>query len=260
MNNFQEFAERFARKAGAIARDNFTLGMARQWKSDSTPVTETDLKVNTLLIKEVKELFPGHSVKGEEESNMLAGAEYVWVCDPIDGTIPFSHGIPTFTFSLALTHNGESILGVVYDPIGDRLFSAAKGEGAYLNGKKITVSQDESVKGVVGAFEMFDRAIYDIFPLVQQLLVEGSQMMALCSIIYPSMLLAAGEVGFTIFPHNTAHDAAAVKIIVEEAGGKVTDIFGEEQRYDQDVKGFIASNGKLHEKLVEMSKQLVIKK
>ena len=260
MNNYKEFAEQFARKAGAIAKENFSLGMSRQWKSDSTPVTETDLKVNSLLIKEVQELFPGHSVKGEEESNILTGAEYVWVCDPIDGTIPFSHGIPTFTFSLALTHKGESILGVVYDPMGDRLFSAAKGEGAYLNGKRISVSQDDTLKGVLGAFEIFSRSTHDVYPLAQKLNNEGAAMMALCSIIYPSVLIAAAEVGFTIFPHNAAHDAAAVKIIVEEAGGKVTDLFGNEQRYDQEINGYIASNGKLHDKLVELSKQLVIKK
>ena len=71
------------------------------------------------------------------------------------------------------------------------------------------------------------------------------------------MLVAAGELGFTIFPHSTAHDAATVKIIVEEAGGKVTDIFGEEQRYDCETNGFIASNGVLHDKLVALAKKWI---
>jgi fructose-1,6-bisphosphatase/inositol monophosphatase family enzyme len=89
---------------------------------------------------------------------------------------------------------------------------------------------------------------------------EGVKLMRLCSVVYPSALVAAGELAFTIFPHVTAHDGAAIKVIVEEAGGKVTNIFGQEQRYDEEIQGFIASNGVLHEKLVSLRKELVIKR
>jgi fructose-1,6-bisphosphatase/inositol monophosphatase family enzyme len=258
---YKQFAEDFARRAGAIIKENFSLGMAKEWKADNTPVTETDLKINSMLIKEVKERSPEHSVNGEEESNMNGESEYVWVCDPVDGTIPFSHGIPICAFSLALVKSGESVLGVVYDPFQDRLYSAAKGGGAFLNGRRICVSAKKDLKGAAADCEILESSQYDISDLVKHLrLKEGVIATAFCSIIYPSMLVAVGEFAFTIFPFKKPQDGAAVKIIVEEAGGKVTDLFGGEQRYDKEIKGFIASNGILHDRLVELVRELVIKR
>ncbi len=239
--------------------ENFGLGTKKEWKSDNTPITKADREINSLLIKEVKENFPGHRILAEEESYLEGDNSYVWVCDPLDGTIPFSYGIPISTFSLALTKNGESVRGVIYDPFQDRLYSAAKNEGAYLNGRRTYVSKKSQLKQAAGEYEMFDRAKYDVSQLVGFLVNEGAKLLQLCSIVYPSALVAAGEIDFTIFPHTSAHDMAAVKIIVEEAGGKVTDIFGEDQRYDTETNGFIASNGILHEKLVKLSKKLVTK-
>ncbi len=190
---------------------------------------------------------------------MAGSAEYTWVCDPVDGTVPFSHGIPVSTFSLALTKNGESILGVVYDPFQDRLYSALKGEGAFLNGKKISVSSASQFKGTVGEYEMFEHSKYNLNKLQERFVFEGVKLMSFCSVIYPSMLVAAGELAFVVFPLTNAHDGAAVKIIVEEAGGRVTDIFGEDQKYDTKINGFIASNGILHKQLVSLCKELIIK-
>jgi len=257
LKEFKNFAEDFVRRAGKIMLENFELGMKRDWKSDNTPVTEADLAINSLLIKEVKEQFSGHGVKGEEQSALTGSEEYIWVCDPIDGTLPFSHGIPIATSSLALTKNGESILGAVYDPFQDRLFSAVKGGGAYLNGKKISVSKATQLKGSVGEFEVSDISKYNIIPLIESLIGQGAKMLKFSSVIYASALLAAGELSFAVYAGVNAHDAAAVKIIVEEAGGKVTDIYGNEQKYNDKINGFIASNGLIHDKLVEMSKQLV---
>ncbi len=234
--------------------------MKKEWKSDSTPVTQTDLTINTLLIAEITERFPTHSIWGEEESNLKEDAEYLWVCDPIDGTIPFSHGIPICTFSLALVHHGESIVGVVYDPFSDRLFSAEKGKGAFLNDKPINVSSLDIFKGSVAGYEHFKTAQYNVGKLIDHLEIqEGVKTLKLNSFIYSAALVAAGELSCAIFPHNTFHDAAAIKIIIDEAGGKVTDLFGGEQKYDQVIKGLIASNGLIHDKLVEISKKLVSK-
>lgn len=258
MQKYKNFAKNFAKKAGQIMRDSFDLGMSKDWKDDVTPVTQADLKINKLLIEEVKSKWPYHSIKGEEASDVNEGSEYIWVCDPIDGTIPFSHGVPICMFSLALTKNGKSILGVTYDPFGDRLFFASQNEGAYLNDRKISVSKASNLKGVVGEYEMFKGAHFDITRLAEHLcLKEDVKLIRMASFVYPSSLVAAGEFGFTIFPHTTAHDAAAVKIIIEEAGGKVTDLFGNDQKYDRDIQGVIVSNGILHDKLVNLSKQMV---
>ena len=258
MIKYRSFAEDIAKRAGVVIREHFGLGMSKSWKSDNSPVTKTDLMVNTMLLDKVQQHFPSHRVLAEEESRMEGESEYVWVCDPVDGTIPFSHGVPLCTFSLALTKNGESILGVVYDPFGDRLFIAEKGQGAYLNGSRLRVSERGELKGAVADCEGFAAAHYDISQFTDRLMLkEGVIAMVLCSFIYPSVLVAVGEFAFTVFSHTTAHDVAAVKIIVEEAGGKVTDLFGEEQRYDRPGRGLIASNGVLHDRLVALARETV---
>jgi myo-inositol-1(or 4)-monophosphatase len=259
MSEHLQFAKEFAHTAGKIIRENFTLNMSKEWKGDNTPVTETDLNINSLLIEEIGKRFPTHSVRGEEESLVKENADYVWVCDPVDGTIPFSHGIPICTFSLALVYKGKSIVGVTYDPFGDRLFSAEKDKGARLNDKPIKVSHSDFLKGTLASYEHFETEKYHIGKLVDYLeMKEGVKTMKLNSFVYPSSLVATGELSFTLFPHITAHDAAAIKVIVEEAGGKVTDLFGNEQRYDQEIKGLIVSNGLIHDKLIQLSRELVV--
>lgn len=250
---YEQFAKDLARKAGAIIKKSFSLGMKKEWKEDFSPVTATDKEINKVVIDEVAKYFPDHNVKGEEESNISNDSDYLWVCDPVDGTIPFSHGIPIFSFSLALVKNGESILGVIYDPILDRMFFAEKGKGAYLNDKKINVDKEVENENSVLNIESFGRATYKLFGLPK--IAEENNIgytVRIPSIAYSMALVAAGEIVGSIFPNNTAHDIAAAKVIVEEAGGKVTDLFGNEQRYDQDIKGAIASNGKIHDYLVEL--------
>lgn len=257
MKEYQEFAEMLAKKAGDIMREYFTVGVKYEMKSDNTPVTMADLKINDLVINEISEKFPDHSIQGEEGNRIVDKSEYVWVCDPIDGTKPFMLGIPIATFSLALVKDGEVIVGVVYDPFCNRLFSASKGNGSYLNGTKISVSKTEKLENSFGEQEIYRPGKYNIEAMVSELFSKNIRMMQLCAIIYPSALVAAGQIDFTLFPHITAHDVASIKIIVEEAGGKVTDMYGNEQRYDRPVNGAIISNGLLHDELVELSKKLV---
>jgi len=257
--NHRQLAESISKKAGKIIKRNFSLGMKKAWKNDNTPITVTDKKINALLLQETKKYFPSYSVLAEEQSR-LKKSEYVWVCDPLDGTIPFSHGIPICTFSLALVKTGQPILGVVSDPLGGRLFLAEKDKGTLLNGKRIKVSQTHKFKSAFSNCEMFETALYDITQTIDHLRFnEGVKLTSLASIVYSSMLVAAGEMAFAIFPHNTAHDVAAVKVIVVEAGGKVTDLFGKEQRYDKKINGAIISNGILHERLVDLTKKTAIK-
>lgn len=258
MEEYKKFAIRIAKESGEIMKKYFMIGVVCEYKKDNSPVTQADLEINSFLINEVSRLFPEHSINGEEKSNTVKGSKYVWVCDPIDGTIPYSRGMPISTFSLALVKNGEVVLGVVYDPFCDRLFSAEKNKGSYLNDQKIHVSDRTTLNNSKIDCEMFNSAKYDFGELIKQLKKYNIGVMRLSSFIYPSVLLAAGEFDITLFPHTTAHDAATVKIIVEEAGGKVTDIFGNEQRYDQPINGLLVSNGILHNQLVALTKQFVV--
>ncbi len=255
---YKKFALEIARTAGMRIKENFSLGSKKEWKADNSPVTETDIYINKLVIEEIQKRFVGHGILGEEESSLNGTEEYVWVCDPIDGTVPFSHGIPISTFSLALTRNGESILGVVYDPFMDRMFFAEKGRGADMNDEPVHVSSADQLQSIAGDCSYPGGALHDTVALTVHLSRnEGAKLSKLYSVVYASMLVALGEFGFVIFTGHTAHDAAAVKIITEEAGGVVTDLFGDDQRYDRSTKGFIASNGKLHEQLVGFVKSMV---
>jgi myo-inositol-1(or 4)-monophosphatase len=252
----KSFAIGLAKEAGDIIKKNFTLGMKKEWKEDNSPLTQTDLDINALAVESIKEKFSEHSVLAEEGSDFSGSGEYTWVCDPLDGTIPFSHGIPTCVFSLALTRNGESILGVVYDPFMDRMFFAEKGKGAFLNEEKISVSARDSLKNTLFCVAS-GKAEVDMLPLVKALRDEGAKIIDFYSITYMGALVASGECGATIFQgvrleETKPHDTAALKIIVEEAGGKVTDLFGKEQRYDRNIRGHLASNGVLHETLLKL--------
>lgn len=252
--NYKEFAINLAQMSGEIMRKNFTLGMNKEWKSDNSPLTVTDKAINNLVIKEVNTLFPDHSVVAEEGSSIVKESDYTWVCDPIDGTFPFSHGYPCFVFSLALTYKGKSILGVIYDPIMDRMFFAQSGKGTYLNGAKTRVSNNKIIQNTVLDCVTWSGAKYELFPVFNLISKSGGHPATILSICYSSSLVACGEFSASIYPDTKPWDAAAVKIIVEEAGGIVTDLFGNDQHYDKSINGFIASNGYVHNQLLKLIK------
>lgn len=242
---YREFCEKLAKEAGKVIAKNFSTGMKKQWKGNDTPVTKTDIAVNKLVISFVKKYFPGHDVLGEEESFLKNKSEYVWVCDPVDGTVPFSHGIPTCVFSLALVKNGKPIVGIIYDVFIDRMYYAEKGKGAFCNRKKIWVNNrglDNSVLNweSPGTMGYLKKKYPKSLPI------------SLCCVIYGGMLVANGELVASFYPWSYAHDGASLKIIVEEAGGIVTDIDGQDQRYDGKINGFLASNKVVHKQLLDI--------
>lgn len=254
-NTELEFAISLTKKVKPIMLDWFKRGMTKDWKDDRTPVTEADIAINTLVIQEVEKYFPGDAVLGEEASTDKKSSR-VWVCDPIDGTLPYSHGIPLSTFSLALTENGKPVLGLIMQPFIDKVFTAVLGDGAFCNGKKLQVSNGGMEHALI---ELADIPAHNgkcILPLggeIYDRIIElGGKCTAMWSCIFPGAMVAAGQYAGVIFNNEKPVDGAAVKIIVEEAGGKVTDLFGNEQRYDRPLKGFIASNGVVHEQLVNL--------
>ncbi len=146
-----EIAKELAKQAGGIMLQYFNSAAANPTlKSDRTIVTKADTEINDLVIRVLADKTPTYSVWGEEQSSIINGSEYTWVCDPVDGTQPFSKVIPISTFSLALVNkDGQSVLGVVYDPFQDRLYEAAIGQGAFLNGNKIQVSSKSNLEGAL---------------------------------------------------------------------------------------------------------------
>lgn len=263
MNDHQkhlEIAKRLAKEAGEIMLGYFnTAASDPTIKSDKTIVTKADTEINARVIEVLAQETSGYSIWGEEESAIIDGAKYTWVCDPVDGTMPFSKAMPISTFSLALVNeSGESVVGVVYDPFQDRLFEAIKGGGAYLNGNKISVSTKAELDGAYIDEELWINQEEEItFDDPKDVLNKaGAKLTTLCSAIIMGCFVAKGDYEAMLFGQGKPEDIAALAVIVTEAGGKVTDLFGDEQRYDTNIKGAIVSNGLLHDQLCAVTKNM----
>ncbi|PIQ91691.1 MAG: hypothetical protein COV70_02455 [Parcubacteria group bacterium CG11_big_fil_rev_8_21_14_0_20_39_22] len=255
-DKYLKFALEIAKSAGDIIERDLSLQIKRTRKEDGTFLTGTDIYINRMVVKAVKDRFPGHSINSEEGSFFLEGSEYVWLCDPLDGTNQFARGVALCAFSLALVKNGKSVLGVIYDPFCKRMFYARENKGAFLNGKKIKVSSSRSLSGSQFGAIHWRGAEFDFSRLPDVLRDNDARSMQV-SIAYMGALVAGGTFEGTIFPGTQPNETAAIKIIVEEAGGKVTDVFGNDQRYDIPIKGHIASNGILHKRLLKIISSII---
>ena len=132
LEHMMGFATAFAVTAGNEIKKDIKIGMKAKRKSDGSPITESDVKINTMLIEAIRKEFPTHDIMAEEGSYLKNKSKYRWICDPIDGTIVFSHGVPTCAFSISLTKEGVPILGIVRDPFMDRTYRAILGNESYL--------------------------------------------------------------------------------------------------------------------------------
>lgn len=256
MEEYLEFAKEIANEAGKIMLKYFNMENGASYKGDRTIVTLADKEINSYLIKRVKEKYPEHSVDGEEEQ--FGNSKCVWVCDPVDGTAMYARHIPVAVFSLALVIDGKPVVGVVLDPFTSNLYYAMQGKGAYKNNEKISVN-DYKLDDMrsVSNFDMWSGAEYNVYEVIKEL-GQKSYFVSVGSVIRACMCVASGDFNLAIFPGTVRKncDIAAAKIIVEEAGGKVTDFFGQEQRYDKDINGAIISNGIVHNEVIEQIKKL----
>jgi myo-inositol-1(or 4)-monophosphatase len=219
-------------------------------------VTEADHAAERAILEVIKSKFPGHYVLTEESGEIIQDSEYKWIVDPIDGTINFAHGIPICCVSVAVEKKGEIIMGAVYNPNLNEFFFAEKGKGATLNDNPIQVSeQTEAIRSCLvtgfpytyinmanGPLEIFERFIRKGVP-VRRL---GSAAIDLCWV-------AAGRFdGF--YEHKLeAWDSAAGYLIVEEAGGKVTDFNGD--KFSVYQHRILATNGKIHDEMLDVINQ-----
>ncbi|HZG83465.1 inositol monophosphatase family protein [Paenibacillus sp.] len=261
--SFTAVAVNMAAKAGEYMKSK--LGQATDVRVKTSPhdlVTEVDKGTEILIRKIIHTYFPTHDILGEEgvepgaEASRLAleavkDREYVWIVDPIDGTTNFIHGLPFYSVSIALAHRGEVIVGVVYDPSRDELFVAEKGKGAYVHGKRIQVSPEEELAGSLVAtgfptdrqhvLPLALKQIESVAPRVRNIRAGGSAALHLAYV-------AAGRLTGFWEANLNAWDIAAGMLLVQEAGGKVTDMNGEP--YGLHVRDVAATNGRIHDDLI----------
>lgn len=222
LDEYLNFARDIANYAGDVMLKYFNQNNGATYKGDKTIVTLADKEINSYLIEKVKEKYPSHCVDSEEER--FGESNYIWVCDPVDGTAMYARHIPVAVFSLALVVDGHPIVGVILDPFTNSLYTAIKGEGAYKNDEKITVNDYElDDMKTVCHYDLWSSSDYDISRVLQDLR-EKTYFISVGSIIRACTCVASGDFALAIFP-GTKHkncDIAASKVIVEEAGGMVT--------------------------------------
>lgn len=255
--NEMKAAREAAMKAGAMLRENLSGIRQIVFKGDINLVTEMDRRSEHTIVSTLLDAFPGHGILAEEGTSVRNSSGFTWIIDPLDGTTNYAHGYPCFSVSIALEREGEIVLGVVFDPMREELFSAHKGEGAFLNMKPVRVSGiDTLIASLLATGFPYDRKVseknnmdyfHDLLMASQEVRRDGSAALDLCSV-------AVGR--FDGFWELKLHpwDIAAGSLIVREAGGVVSDFSGTRfSLHDQEI---LATNGKIHDAMLHVLREV----
>lgn len=249
-----KIAIKAARKAGKTLAKHFELDVLKEFKEDKSIVTIADRESEEIIKKIIEKNFSNHCILGEESGSNNKVCNYVWHVDPLDGTRNFSNGIPMFAVSIALAHDNQVTVGVIYNPITKSLFYAEKEKGAFLNKKRIFISKDDQDHGIITICpgkkdedKKFRKELQYYLPgkFIRSIRDLGSTAVELAYV-------ARGGFEANIQLGLDPHDFAAGVLLIQEAGGKITKLDGSEWKFPE--TRFIASNGVFHDKLVEQVK------
>jgi myo-inositol-1(or 4)-monophosphatase len=252
-----ETAKAAALIGGKILTENFGKIMVHEieTKSINNFVTFVDRLSEEKIIEKIRESCPDHQIYAEESGRHDRNSEYKWIIDPLDGTANYVHGIPVFSISIALEKHGEIILGVVYDPVLDEMFYAEKGKGAYLNNQKLICAQKSSLGDSIIStgfpyknYHDFD----DYIKLFSQFIRNTAGLRRMGSAALDLAYTAAGRFDGFWELDLSPWDIAAGILIIEEAGGVVTDIHGNHGYME--TGNVIASNKTVHEQMLKLLK------
>jgi myo-inositol-1(or 4)-monophosphatase len=252
LSHFVTIAESIAREAGALLRDFYHRGVRTEYKGDVDLVTEADRASEALIVRRLHEALPTHGVYGEEGARSGLDAEYRWYIDPLDGTTNFAHGFPAFCVVLGCERrakglgpkeDGEMVAGVIYDPLRDEMFSAARGEGARLNGESIHVSTAKLLQEslIATGFPSHKRHRSPNVHFYQEFTLRSHGVRRAGSAALDLAYVACGRLdGYWEFQLNP-WDTSAGYLLVEEAGGAVTHFDG--SPFTLDSVETLATNG-----------------
>lgn len=251
MSRYLPELEHIAREAGALLMSYFDRHIKIEYKGEVDLVTAADRASEKLIVERLKEKWPEHGIVGEEGTRSHTGAEFRWFVDPLDGTTNFAHGYPVFCVSIALARQDDELeVGVLYDPTRDEMFSAERGSGATLNGGAIDVSQTTRLaEAILGTgFPSHKRHKNPNIYFYHQITLRSHGVRRAGSAALDLANVAAGRYdGFWEFNLNPWDTAAGV-LVVEEAGGRVSDFQG--GAFQLNSRETLASNGLIHEPLL----------
>jgi myo-inositol-1(or 4)-monophosphatase len=255
-NQFLEIAVETAIEAGGVLLSEFGRPAKITYKGKADLVTEADRHSEEVIVGRLRRYYPEHAILSEEGGGQEGDAHYRWIVDPLDGTTNFAHGYPCFAVSIGFEEAGEMQVGVIYQPITKELFTSSRGEGAYLNEKRIRVSGVEHLSasllatGLPSAKRMRDLNIHYYWNFALRshgVRRDGSAALDLASV-------ACGR--FDGFWELGLHpwDTAAGVLLVREAGGVVTNFAGELYR----LGGYeiLASNGRIHTEMCQVGSNI----
>jgi histidinol-phosphatase len=238
-----------AERAAEISRHYYAGNFTVSTKEDLSPVTEADLACEQAIRETILKRFPDHGFFGEEGGKTNEGAEYLWLVDPIDGTKGFVRRYPFFSTQIALQHNGEIVVGVSSGTMMDELAWAELGKGAWLNGKRLQVSDlDAPGRAAVSTGNLQSLAASEGWGAFGKIVAEADRIRGYGD-FYHYHLLAAGKIEAVIESDVNILDVAALSIIVREAGGVFTDLNGRPPGLG--MRSVLAANKKLHAHYLE---------
>jgi myo-inositol-1(or 4)-monophosphatase len=249
-------AQNAARQAGGLLKAQVGGPRMISFKGQIDMVTEMDRRSERIVVEALLAAFPDHAVLAEEETRIEGGSGHRWIIDPLDGTTNYAHGYPHFAVSIGLEHQGRMIVGVVYDPLRDELFSAIAGHGAFLNAKPIGVSTNGLlIRSLLATGFPYDRATSPKNNLAQfNTMIMRSQEVRRCgSAALDLCSVAAGRLDGYWELKLKPWDVAAGGLIVLEAGGTVTGLTG--ARFSIHGDSIVASNGLIHGQILDVLAQ-----
>jgi len=258
-------AEVIAREAGARLREFYATGVTTEYKGAADLVTVADRTVEKLVLERLSAAFPEHGIYGEEGTRERLDGEYRWYVDPLDGTTNFAHSVPHFCVSLGLEQrpaglaegeDGALVAGVIYDPMRDEMYVTERGKGAWLNGKRIHASETKRLEEslIATGFPSQKRHKSPNIHFYHEFTLRSHGVRRLGSAALDLAYVAAGRYeAFWEFNLNPWDTAAGI-LLVEEAGGKVTDFSG--QKVKLDSKEVLATNGKIQAELVGLFEEM----
>jgi myo-inositol-1(or 4)-monophosphatase len=251
-----DFAIQTARDAGRVLAERFgRASLAVTRKGDIDLVTESDLAAERLIVERIRSYYPRHAILAEEAGEVAhdgGPSAYKWIIDPLDGTTNYAHGYPCFCVSIALEYGGEIVVGVVYDPTRDELFAAERGAGATLNGRTIRVSDVAELNAAllctgfpydVRGRSQFARHFSNFIMHAQAVRRDGAAALDLAYV-------AAGRFEGFWEEGLRPWDVAAGRLLVEEAGGRVSRYDG--SHFDTYHPPILASNGLVHDDMMRV--------
>ena len=257
MENYLDFMVSLAKDAGIFLKDRLNDKHVIDYKGEINIVTEVDRMSETLITKRIHQKYPHHDILTEESEGIDRGSEFRWIIDPLDGTTNYAHGYPVFCVSIALEKNGNVCLGAVYNPMLNEMFLAKKGGGAFLNDRKISVSNTAELSRSLLATgfpydirddENNNMNYFSVMARNAQAIRRAGS--AAIDMAYVAMGRFDGFWELKLSPW----DMAAGSLLITEAGGVITDIFG--GAFQLESPHVLATNGKIHIDMIRIFDRL----